>query len=91
MNPSNHARSPVARIVLAAGGIGALVVVAAMARYVAGIYGTLAGVLVAGALFGGCGLVSSLRTFRAAGLTRPAPVRLPEPAADDLEPVNVLS
>ena len=91
MNPSQHARSLLARIALAAGGIGALFAIAAVAYRAAAAYGTLAGILIAGAVFGGCGLVSGLRTFRVAGLTRPAPVRLPDPAADDLEPVNALS
>jgi hypothetical protein len=87
VNPSNHARRLVARVALAAGGVGTLTAAAAVARYAAGLYGTLAGVLISVALFGGCGLVCSLRTFRAAGLTRPAPVRLPEPAGD-LEPTR---
>lgn len=91
MTTVHHDRSPLARTVLAAGGIGALIAVAALARYAAGVYGTLAGVLVACAPFGACGLVSGLRTFRAAGLTRPAPVRLPEPARDIPEPASSLS
>ena len=91
MNQSQHARSPLARLALAAGGIAAFFAVAAVAYRAAAAYGTLAGILIAGAVFGGCGLVSSLRSFRAAGLTRPAPVRLPEPAADMPEPASSLS
>jgi hypothetical protein len=91
LNPSQHDRSRRARLVLAAGGIGSLITAAALARYVAGVYGPLAGILVACAPFGTCGLVSGLRTFRAAGLTRPAPVRLPEPARDIPEPASSLT
>lgn len=89
MTTSQHARTPLARIFLAAGGIGAFFAVAAVAYRAAAAYGTLAGILIAGAVFGGCGLVSGLRTFRAAGLTRPAPVRLSEPAADMPEPTRL--
>lgn len=87
MTTSKHDRGPLARLALAAGGIGLLAFVAVVARYAADAYGPLAGILAACAPFGACGLVSGLRTFRAAGLTRPAPVRLPERARDDLEPV----
>ena len=87
MNPSNHPRSPLARLTLAAGGIGTLFLTATLAHLAADVYGTLAGVLVAGLVFGGCGLAFRPRTRRAQP-QRPAPVRLPEPAADDLEPVN---
>ena len=88
MNPSQHARSPLARILLAAGGIGALFAIAAVAYRAAAAYGALAGILIVGAVFGGCGLLSALRTFRTAGLTRPATVRLPEAAADAPEPAR---
>jgi hypothetical protein len=92
VNTSNHARRPLARTVLAVGGIGTLIAVAAAAHAAAGLIGgargTLAGILVVAAVFGGCGLVSRARPRRKPGLTRPAPVRLPEPAQDGHEPVK---
>ena len=95
MTASNHGRPPLARLALAAGGIAALVLLAAAEKYLAdsigGVHGLFGAVLLAGAVFGGCGLVHSLRSRREPRLTRPAPVRLPEPAADDLEPVNALT
>lgn len=87
MTASHHARSPLARVALSAAGIGVLVALAAAEHYAAGLIGgargTLAAVLLAGAVFSGCGLVHALRSRRVPGLTRPAPVRLPE-AADSL-------
>lgn len=90
MTASDHARRPLARAALAAGGIGVLVALAAAcacaAGSIGGARGILAAVLLAGAVFSGCGLAHSLRSRRVPGLTRPAPVRLPERARDDLEP-----
>jgi hypothetical protein len=91
LNPSNHVRSPLARLILAAGGIAALVAVAAAAHAVAGLAGgtrgTLAGIFLVGAVFSGCGLASRVHR-REPQLTRPAQVRLPVPARDACEPVN---
>jgi len=79
---SHHARSPMARLVLAAGGIAAVATLAEAMKLTAGTIGgtrgLLAAVLLAGAVFSGCGLIHSLRSRREPGLTRPAPVRLPE-------------
>ena len=90
--PSNHGHGPLARLALAAGGIAVLILTAAAAHAAAGLIGgargTLAGILLCGAVSAGCGLAHSLRRQRATPLTRPAPVRLPDPAQDDLEPVN---
>lgn len=95
MSASNHGRSPLASITLAAGGIGVLVALAAAEKYVAGTIGgargLFAAVLLAGAVFSGCGLAHSLRSRRVPGLTRPAPVRLPDRSRDDLEPAEALS
>ncbi len=82
MNQSNHSRRPLARIALAAGGIGTLVAVAALAQYVAGLpggaRGTLAGILLAGAVFGACGFVFRERPRRIPSLPVPAPAPIPE-------------
>lgn len=93
MTTSDHARTPLARLALAAGGVGVLLALAAAMRYAAGSIGgargargTLAAVLLAAAVSGGCRLAHSLRSRRAPGLTRPGPVRLPDRAAADLEP-----
>ena len=94
MTTSHHARSPLARLVLAAGGIAAFVTLAEAMKLIAGTIGgargTLAAVLLAGAVFSGCGLAHSLRSRREPGLTRPAPVRLPE-RGEHLEPANSAS
>lgn len=91
MTTSHHARRPLARLALAAGGIGVLVALAEAEKVIAGTIGgargLLAAVLLAGVVFSGCGLAHSLRRSRPAGLTRPAPVRLPE-RAEHLEPAN---
>lgn len=83
--------STLRRIALAAGGIGTLVVLAKLEEVIAGTVGgargILAAVLLALAVFSGCGLARSLHTRRTPGLTRPAPVRLPE-RGDDLEPAG---
>jgi len=75
---------PLARAILAAGGIAVLVLLAAAEELIAGTIGgargTLVAVLLAFAVFSGCDLVHSLRSRRQPGLTRPAPVRLPERA-----------
>ena len=93
MTTSDHVRSPRARLALAAGGIGVLAALAVAADAVAGLIGgargTLAGFLLLGAVFAGCWIVHRVR-----GLlhpARPARVRLPEPAADDLKPANALT
>ena len=89
MPASHHARRPLARAALAVAGIGVLVALAAAERYAAGLIGgargTLAAVLIAGAVFSGCGLAHALRSRWVPGLTRPAPVRLPE-RGEHLEP-----
>ena len=94
MTTVHHARRPLARLALAAGSVGALIAAAALARYVAssigGERGTYVTALLAVAAFGACGLAHGLRRYRVPGLTRPAPVRLPERAADDLEPARAL-
>jgi hypothetical protein len=88
---SNHDRRPLARLALAAGSVGLLIAAAELARYVAssigGARGTFIAALLAVAVFGSCGLVHSLRRNREPGLTRPAPVRLPE-RGEHLEPAN---
>lgn len=93
MTPSQHARSPLARLALAAGGIAALVA-AAGGIYVAdtligGLRGLAAGVLLACAVTAVCGLVFRETPRRPQVLTRPAPVRLPE--RDACEPVKTLT
>lgn len=89
---SNHPATAAARIALAVLGLSAFFALAALMGVVAGFLGgargILAAVLLAGAVSSGCGLAHSLRSRRAPGLTRPAPVRLPERSRDDLEPVN---
>jgi hypothetical protein len=60
-----------------------------IAGTIGGARGLLAAVLLAGAVFSGCGLAHSLRTRRAPGLTRPGPVRLPEPAGDIPGPTQI--
>lgn len=84
-----------ARIALAVLGLSAVFALAALmgaaAGTIGGARGTLAAVLLAGAVFSGCGLAHSLRSRRAPGLTRPAPVRLPVPARDTPEPASSLT
>lgn len=91
MTTSHRDRSPLARTILAAGGIAALVALAEAEKVIAGTIGgargLLAAVLLAGAVFSGCGLAHNLRRYRAERLTRPAPVRLPD-RAEHLEPAN---
>ena len=81
MNPSNHARSPLARIVLAAGGIAAFFAAAyglyAVDTAIGGLRGLAAGVMLACAITAVCGLVFRETTLRPQVITRPAPVRLP--------------
>ena len=92
MTTSNHDRSPLARIVLAAGGIGALVAAAyglyAVDTLIGGLRGLAAGVILACALTGACGLVSRVAAPRHQVITRPAPVRLPEQAEELPEPAR---
>lgn len=95
MTTSDHARTPLARLALAAGGIGALAATAVLAHAAAGSIGGTRGTLAVAALLGiwavaGCGLAHSLRSRRQPGLTRPGPVRLPE-RAEHLEPANSAS
>jgi len=88
---SNHGRSRLARLALAAGGVGTLIAAAALARYAAssigGGRGTYVTALLAAGVFAACGLAHGLRRYRPAKPSRPAPVRLPgrdrhlEPAA----------
>ncbi len=90
MSASNHRPGRQARFALAGAGLGVLVAVAALAQYVAGLIGgargTLAGILVAGAAFGVCGLVFRERPRRVPPLPAPAPAPLPE-----REPAQTLS
>ncbi len=91
MNLSKHGRRPLARLALAAGGIGALIVVAGFADLAARHFGVLAGAALICAVFAGCGLAFRPRPHHAPHLSRPAPVRLPERARDGTEPVKALS
>ena len=88
---SNHSRSPLARLALAAGGIAVLTALAKAEQVIAGTIGGTRGLQVAAALavlvFAACSLWAAWRQWRQ-WLTAPAPVRLPERPADDLEPVN---
>lgn len=62
------------KILLAAGSVGTLITVAVVARYVAGAYGTLAGVLVVGVPFAACWVV-----WRVRPALHPQPQRPREP------------
>lgn len=92
MNPSQHDRSRRARLVLAIGGIAAFFAAAgglyAVDTLIGGLRGLAAGVLLACALTAVCGLVSRVAAPRRQVITRPGPVRLPEPAADLPEPAR---
>lgn len=91
MSTVHHGRSPLARIALAAGGVAAFIAVCEAAWVVsvlAGPSGVIAGGAVIAAVFAACWYVTRVRpALRAA---RPAPVRLPEPAAEMPEPVHAL-
>lgn len=87
MSASSHARSGRSSLALAAGGIGVLVAAAAVLRYAAEAVGTVPAAVIAGWLLAGCGLAHSVRSHRVPGLTRPAPVRLPE-RGEHLEPAR---
>ena len=95
MTTSNHGRSPLARTVLAAGGIGAFLAAAgglyAVDTTIGGLRGLAAGVILACALTAVCGLVSRVAAPRHQVITRPGPVRLPEPAQEMPEPASSLS
>lgn len=86
----SYKHSRAARLALAALGLSAVFALAALmgavAGFLGGARGILAAVLLAGAVFSGCGLAHSLRSRREPGLTRPAPVRLPERTPADLKP-----
>lgn len=88
MNPSKHDRSPLARIILAAGGITAVLAVCGAADLAARYYGTLAGAALISGVFAACWIVFRVRPLLHAA--RPAPVRLPDPA-ESLEPASSLS
>lgn len=91
MSTSNHGRSPLARLALAAGGIAAFVAVCEAAHVVsvlAGPRGVIAGAGLICAVFTACWIFFRIRPLLR--LARPAPVRLPEPA-ESLEPANSLS
>jgi len=87
---SNHSR--IARITLAAGGIAVFLAAAyglyAVDTLIGGLPGLAAGVMLACALTACCGLATRLLADHSQGLTRPAPVRLPVPAADTPEPTR---
>ena len=91
MTTSNHDRSPLARTILAAGGIAAFFTAAAglyaVDTAIGGARGLAAGVLLACAVTATCGLVSRV-AVRPRVFTRPAPVRLPEPAGELPEPTR---
>ena len=89
MSTSNHGRSPLARLALAAGGIGVLIAAAAVLRYAAEAIGTVPAAVIAAWLLSCCGLAHSVRSHKVPGLTRPAPVRLPVPARDTPEPAGL--
>lgn len=95
MTTSDHARSPLARTLLAAGGIGAFLAVAgglyAVDTLIGGLRGLAAGVILACAVTAVCGLVFRETTPRPQVITRPASVRLPEPAEEMPEPASSLS
>jgi hypothetical protein len=88
LNPSQHDRSRRARLVLAIGGIAAVLAACGAADLAARRYGTLAGAALIAAVFAACWIVFRVRPLLHAA--RPAPVRLPEPAGD-LEPASSLS
>jgi hypothetical protein len=95
LTTSKHDRSPLARIALAAGGIATLIAAAcglyAVDALIGGLRGLAAGVILAFALTAVCGLVFRETAPRPQVVTRPAPVRLPEPAGDLPEPAGSLS
>ena len=102
MTTSDHGRSPRAGLALAAGGIGVLAAVTAAAQAVAGLIGgvrgTLAGMLMIGAVFAGCWIVHHVRPLLhpvshhpRAEPQRPGPVRRPAPVRDACEPVKSLT
>lgn len=90
MNAFNHRKA-----ILALSGIASLIAFAVILQLAAdtigGARGLLAGVVLAVVVFGGCGLVHSMRQPGVLRLTRPAPVVLPEPAGDLPEPAGHLS
>ena len=90
MSTSHHGRSPLARLILAAGGIVAFIAVceaAWVASVLAGPSGVIAGGAVICAVFTACWYFFRVRpALRAA---RPAPVRLPEPAGELAEPTRI--
>ena len=92
MNPSQHDRSPLARLALAIGGLAAFTATAgglyAVDTLIGGLRGLAAGVILACAVTAVCGLVSRVAVTRPKRLTRPAAVQLPEPAADLPEPTR---
>jgi hypothetical protein len=95
LTTSNHDRSRLARIALAAGGIGALIAAAgglyAVDTAIGGLRGLAAGVMLACAITAVCGLVFRETTPRPQVITRPGPVQLPEPAEELPEPASSLS
>lgn len=73
MPASNHRPGPLARLALAGGGVTALLAVAYAAFIAVTLTGsTLAGIVLIGAVFAGCGLVSRERFRQRPHLTRPA-------------------
>lgn len=95
MTASNHDRSALARLWLAAGGAAVLVAVASAACLVAGLIGgprgTLAGVILVGVVSGGCGLVSRGWPQHLPDLPRPAVTPLAEPVTDLRQPAGTLT
>ena len=89
MSVSHHGRRPAVKAAHALGGIFAFIAVCEAAHVVsvlAGPSGVIAGGAVIAAVFAACWYVVRVRpALRAA---RPAPVRLPEPAAEMPEPAG---
>jgi hypothetical protein len=92
---SNQICSVPVRLALAGAGLAALLLTAlaahALAGLVGGARGTFAGIVAVAAMSGVCGLVFRDRPRRPLRLTRPAPVTLPVPACEVLEPAEAAS
>ena len=93
MTTSKHGRRPLARLALAAGGVGTLIAVAAAAQFAAHRLGATAGAALAGAVFAGCWIVFRVRPLlhparpRAAAMPARSGNASPEAADRDLLPL----